>query len=93
MSFDFLSNNTFLKAPVATGSEAYPARSVPWDGCVTKRPGVHFGPRVICEASHMLCDGSCASRQMVRSGGEHSVDLPLLRARKAWLNQALAVIQ
>jgi agmatinase len=56
-SFAFLSNNTFLKAPVATGTEAYAVAGIAWDGCVTNRPGARFGPRAIREASHMLCDG------------------------------------
>jgi agmatinase len=56
-SFAFLSNNTFLKAPVATGTEAFAVAGVAWDGCVTNRPGARFGPRAIREASHMLCDG------------------------------------
>ena len=56
-SFAFLSNNTFLKAPVATGTEAFAVAGVAWDGSVTNRPGARFGPRAIREASHMLCDG------------------------------------
>ena len=86
MSFALLSNNTFLKAPVATGSEAYAAPGAAWDRCVTNRPGARFGPRAICEASHMLCDGSFLSRHMVGSDGDHSVILPLLRAYKAWFS-------
>jgi agmatinase len=56
-SFAFQSNNTFLKAPLAKGTEAYAVGGIAWDGCVTNRPGARFGPRAIREASHMLCDG------------------------------------
>ena len=56
-SFAFLSNNTFLKAPVATGAEKFAVAGIAWDGSVTNRPGARFGPRAIREASHMLCDG------------------------------------
>lgn len=56
-SFAFLSNNAFLKAPVADASMPFAVAGVAWDGSVTNRPGARFGPRAIREASHMLCDG------------------------------------
>ena len=56
-SFAFLSNQTFLKAPVATPGVPFAVAGVAWDGAVTNRPGARFGPRAIREASHMLCDG------------------------------------
>jgi agmatinase len=80
-SFAFLSNNTFLKAPVATGTEAYAVAGIAWDGCVTNRPGARFGPRAIREASHMLCDGihpHFNTTPLDHSGGFADVgDLPL----------------
>jgi agmatinase len=56
-SFAFLSNNAFLKAPLADASRPYAVAGLAWDGAVTNRPGARFGPRAIREASHMLCDG------------------------------------
>ena len=55
-SFAFLSNNSFLKAPVLTATSTFGVAGVAWDGAVTNRPGARFGPRAIREASHMLCD-------------------------------------
>ncbi len=55
-SFAFLSNNSFLKCPVATSETPYAVAGIAWDGSVTNRPGARFGPRAIREASHMLCD-------------------------------------
>lgn len=55
-SFAFLSNNSFLKSPVATSETPYAVAGIAWDGSVTNRPGARFGPRAIREASHMLCD-------------------------------------
>jgi agmatinase len=56
-SFAFLSNNAFMKAPLADASRPYAVAGLAWDGSVTNRPGARFGPRAIREASHMLCDG------------------------------------
>lgn len=56
-SFAFLSNNAFMKAPLADASRPYAVAGLAWDGAVTNRPGARFGPRAIREASHMLCDG------------------------------------
>lgn len=56
-SFAFLSNNAFMKAPVADASRRYAVAGIAWDGSTTNRPGARFGPRAIREASHMLCDG------------------------------------
>jgi agmatinase len=56
-SFAFLSNDTFLKAPVA-GAHAWAVAGVAWDGATTNRPGARFGPRAIRQASHMLCEGT-----------------------------------
>ncbi len=56
MSFAFLSNNTFLKAPAASATLPYAVAGIAWDGAVTNRPGARFGPRAIRDASHMLCD-------------------------------------
>ena len=55
-SFAFLSNNSYLKAPVLTATSTFGVAGVAWDGAVTNRPGARFGPRAIREASHMLCD-------------------------------------
>jgi agmatinase len=55
-SFAFLSNNSFLKSPVASSDTPYAVAGIAWDGSVTNRPGARFGPRAIREASHMLCD-------------------------------------
>jgi len=57
-SFAFLSNNSFLKAPPATGTTPYAVAGIAWDGAVTNRPGARLGPRAIREASHMLCDAT-----------------------------------
>jgi len=56
-SFAFLSNNAFMKSPLADASRPYAVAGLAWDGSVTNRPGARFGPRAIREASHMLCDG------------------------------------
>ncbi|HKX93162.1 MAG TPA: agmatinase [Methylibium sp.] len=56
-SFAFLSNNAFMKVPMADASRRYAVAGLAWDGSVTNRPGARFGPRAIREASHMLCDG------------------------------------
>jgi agmatinase len=58
MSFAFLSNNAFLKAPPASTDTPFAVAGVAWDGSVTNRPGARFGPRSVREASHMLCDGT-----------------------------------
>ena len=58
MSFAFLSNNAFLKAPPASTTTPFAVAGVAWDGAVTNRPGARFGPRAVREASHMLCDGT-----------------------------------
>ncbi|MGD9834213.1 MAG: agmatinase [Piscinibacter sp.] len=55
-SFAYLSNNAFLKAPVASPATPFAVAGIAWDGSVTNRPGARFGPRAIREASHMLCD-------------------------------------
>jgi agmatinase len=57
-AFAFLSNNTFLKAPVATAAMRYAIAGIAWDGAVTNRPGARFGPRAIRDASHMLCEAT-----------------------------------
>ncbi|HSV69228.1 MAG TPA: agmatinase [Methylibium sp.] len=57
-SFAFLSNNAFMKAPLADANRPYAVAGLAWDGAVTNRPGARFGPRAIREASHMLCDGT-----------------------------------
>jgi len=57
MSFAFLSNNAFLKAPQGDAAKPFAVAGIAWDGSVTNRPGARFGPRAIREASHMLCDG------------------------------------
>jgi len=56
MSFAFLSEQRFLKAPAAT-DQPYAVAGIAWDGATTNRPGARMGPRAIREASHMLCDG------------------------------------
>lgn len=56
-SFAFLSNNAFMKAPVADASRRYAVAGIAWDGSTTNRPGARFGPRAVRDASHMLCDG------------------------------------
>ena len=58
MSFAFLSNNAFLKAPPASADTPFAVAGVAWDGSVTNRPGARFGPRAVREASHMLCDAT-----------------------------------
>lgn len=55
--FAFLSQNTFLKAPVAS-TQQFVVAGIAWDGATTNRPGSRFGPREIRNASHMLCDGT-----------------------------------
>jgi agmatinase len=55
-SFPFLSDNSFLKAPPASGETPFAVAGIAWDGAVTNRPGARFGPRAIRAASHMLCD-------------------------------------
>jgi len=56
MSFAFLSDQRFLKAPPA-GDQPFAVAGIAWDGSTTNRPGARMGPRAIREASHMLCDG------------------------------------
>jgi agmatinase len=56
-SFAFLSDNRFLKAPIA-GEQALAVAGIAWDGATTNRPGARMGPRAIRQASHMLCDGT-----------------------------------
>ena len=58
MSFAYLSNNAFLKAPPASAQAQFAVAGVAWDGAVTNRPGARFGPRAVREASHMLCDAT-----------------------------------
>ncbi len=58
MSFAYLSNNAFLKAPPASAQARFAVAGVAWDGAVTNRPGARFGPRAVREASHMLCDAT-----------------------------------
>lgn len=58
LSFPFLSNQAFLKAPQGDAGCRYAVAGLAWDGAVTNRPGARFGPRAIREASHMLCDGT-----------------------------------
>jgi agmatinase len=57
-AFAFLSNNTFLKAPLLEAAHRFAVAGIAWDGSTTNRPGARFGPRAIREASHMLCDGN-----------------------------------
>jgi agmatinase len=57
-SFAFLSNNSFLKASVASAATPFAVAGLAWDGAVTNRPGARFGPRAIRDASHMLCDAT-----------------------------------
>jgi agmatinase len=56
--FAFLSQNTFLKAPAAQADKPFGIAGIPWDGCVSNRPGARFAPDAIRRASHMLCDGT-----------------------------------
>jgi agmatinase len=56
MSFAFLSDNRFLKAPAAVDHPLAVA-GIAWDGATTNRPGARMGPRAVRQASHMLCDG------------------------------------
>ncbi len=56
MSFAFLSDTRFLKAPAATDHPLAVA-GIAWDGSTTNRPGARLGPRAIRQSSHMLCDG------------------------------------
>ncbi|GAB4120716.1 MAG: agmatinase [Rubrivivax sp.] len=57
MSFAFLSDLRFLKAPAAA-DQPYAVAGIAWDGSTTNRPGARMGPRAIRSASHMLCDGT-----------------------------------
>ncbi|MEF7615793.1 agmatinase [Aquincola sp. MAHUQ-54] len=56
MSFAYLSDSGFLKAPPAT-DQPFAVAGIAWDGATTNRPGARLAPRAIREASHMLCDG------------------------------------
>jgi agmatinase len=55
--FPFLSGNTFLRSLRGDTSKKLAVCGIPWDGCVTNRPGARFGPQGIRQASQMLCDG------------------------------------
>ena len=55
--FPFLSGNTFLRSGKADSTKRLAVCGIPWDGCVTNRPGARFGPQGIRQASQMLCDG------------------------------------
>ena len=62
-TFAFQTSTThagFLKAPSleAFPDAPYVVAGIPWDGCVTNRPGTRFGPYEIRRSSHMLCDGT-----------------------------------
>jgi agmatinase len=56
MSFAYLSDHRFLKAPAAV-DQRFAVAGIAWDGSTTNRPGARLGPRAIRQASHMLCDG------------------------------------
>lgn len=55
--FPFLSGNTFLRVSKGDTTKRLAVCGIPWDGCVTNRPGARFGPQGIRMASQMLCDG------------------------------------
>lgn len=98
-SFAFLSNNSFLKAPAASGELPYAVAGIAWDGSVTNRPGARFGPRAIREASHMLCDGTHPFFDVSpegRLGDAGDLLLPntsLERMREALMPQAAQLIR
>ena len=98
-SFAFLSNNSFLKAPAASGELPYAVAGIAWDGSVTNRPGARFGPRSIREASHMLCDGTHPFFDVSpegRLGDAGDLLLPntsLERMREALMPQAAQLIR
>ena len=56
-TFAFMSNATFLKAPLASATSEIVLAGVCWDGSTTNRAGARHGPAGIRRASHMLCDG------------------------------------
>jgi agmatinase len=56
--FAFANNtNRFLACDSLLPSHRFALAGVPWDGCVTNRPGARFGPQEIRRASLMLVDG------------------------------------
>lgn len=56
-AFAFLSQTSFLRAPLTDPARPFAVAGLAWDGAVTHRPGARMAPRAIREASHMLCDG------------------------------------
>ena len=56
--FAYLSQNTFLKAPLGDAARPFAVAGIPFDSAVTNRPGARFAPDAIRRASHMLCDGT-----------------------------------
>ncbi len=59
-TFAYVSNATFLKAPLASSASKIVLAGVCWDGATTNRSGARLGPAGIRRASHMLCDGEHA---------------------------------
>ncbi len=56
--FAFANNtNRFLGCAPLSSQHRFALAGVPWDGCVTNRPGARFGPQEIRRASLMLVDG------------------------------------
>ncbi len=50
-------SNRFMACAPLTGASTFAVVGVPWDGCVTNRPGARFGPQEIRRASLMFVDG------------------------------------
>ena len=89
--FAFLSNNAFMKVPLADADQPFAIAGVAWDGCVTNRPGARFGPRAIRQASHMLCDGTHPLFDVTPEGLLTDVgDLPLPNTSLDGMRAAMA---